>query len=83
MCDILRLKMSKDVFNDMVAYTEEKIKRHNEIFKEIDEGKDANQSRLNAIFWTDEKETVKGTPIKSKRPGSCIIRNRALDRLID
>ena len=70
--------MSKDIYNNMVAYTEEKIKLRNDIYKAIDEEKDANQHRLNMIFWTAEMETMKGTTLKSKRPESCIIRKRSL-----
>ena len=62
--------MGKDRYNDMVAYTVEKIKIRNEIYKEIDNEKDANQSRLNNIFWESEKDN--GPNRKTRRPKSTI-----------
>ena len=62
--------MGKDRYNEMVAYAVKKIKIRNEIYKEIDNEKDANQCRLNKIFWESEKDN--GTNKNTRRPKSTI-----------
>jgi len=68
--NILSLNMGKDRYNDMVAYAVEKIKLRNEIYKDIDIEKEANQCRLNKIFWESEKDN--GPNKKTRRPKSTI-----------
>ena len=66
---ILKLKVSKETYDEMAAYTEEKIKNHNEILKAIDDDKDNNQNHLNKILWEAEKD---GFAVTSNRPYSTL-----------
>ena len=66
---ILKLNVSRERYDEMAAYTEEKIKKHYEILKAIDDDKDANQNHLNKILWEAEKD---GFAVKSVRPYSTI-----------
>ena len=66
---ILKLKVSKERYDEMAAYTEEKIKKHYEILKAIDDDKDDNQNHLNKILWEAEKD---GFAVKSNRPHSTL-----------
>ena len=42
--------MSKKVFNEMVTYVKNMVAKQQEIFKQIDDEKNANQTRMNELL---------------------------------
>ena len=42
--------MSKKVFNEMVTYVKNMLAKQQEMFKQIDEEKNANQTRMNELL---------------------------------